>query len=69
MTTAQLRLLTVSLLSKSWKKLVSSKNCIRRSFEKTGLSLPIDASKDQSLIHFQGQEAGIPEGFTFRVPS
>ena len=49
--------------------MVEKKICIKRAFESTGLSLPIDGSADESLIHFQGQPRGLPAGMTFARPS
>ena len=42
--------------------MVENPTCIIRAFERTGISLKIDGSEDETKMHFQSQEVGIPEG-------
>ena len=56
-----MRIMSAKALGESWKNLLKE-NTIRRSFERTGLSLKVDGSEDSELMKFQGQSKGIPEG-------
>ena len=47
-------------MGEAWKELVADKAGMRRSFEATGLTLPIDGSDDEQ-IKFQGWKGEIPE--------
>ena len=47
-------------VGEAWKELVTDKAGMRRSFEATGLTLPIDGSDDEQ-IKFQGWKGEIPE--------
>ena len=36
--------------------------CMIRAFERTEITLKMDASEDETKMHFLSQEVGIPEG-------
>ena len=48
-TVGELRILVTKWLAKSWERLVSDKQAMIDTFEKTGLSLPIDGSRDHKM--------------------
>ena len=45
----ELRVLLTKWLAKSWERLVLDKQAMIDTFEKTGLSLPVDGSKDHKM--------------------
>ena len=62
MTTSELRIMTVKALAESWIEMVENPTCMIRAFERTRISLKTDGSEDETKMHFQSQEVGIPEG-------
>ena len=48
-TVGELRILVTKWLGDAWEKLVADKQAMIDTFEKTGLSLPIDGSQDQKM--------------------
>lgn len=67
LTASDLRVMTVKALDEAWKDLLNQKTIVR-SFERTGFSLAVDGSQDQSKMHFQGQPVGIPIGLNITNP-
>ena len=60
MTTSELRLYTVRSLKEAWVETIQERRVMIRAFEKTEISLKVDATEDAELMEFQGQEIGIP---------
>ena len=48
-TVGELRLLVTQWLGDAWEKLVADKQAMVDTFEKTGLSLPVDGSQDEKM--------------------
>jgi len=66
---SKLRILIAQALGAAWKEMLQNPKIIIRSFEKVGLSLPLDGSQDKDKMHFQGCETGIPDGMQFSSSS
>ena len=66
---SKLRILIAQVLGAAWKEMLQNPKIIIRSFEKVGLSLPLDGSQDKDKMHFQGCETGIPDGMQFSSSS
>ena len=62
MTTSELRIMTIKALADSWIEMVENPTCMIRAFERTEITLKMDASEDETKMHFLSQEVGIPEG-------
>ena len=61
-TLGQLRVKITKALSKAWKEMLQHPTIMIRTFEKPGLTLPLDGSLDSTKMHFQGCDVGIPPG-------
>ena len=59
--------MTVNALWEAWTEVLKQQTIVR-SFERTGLSLPIDASQDSIKMSFQGQDPGVPPGLVYENP-
>ena len=54
MKTSRLRVLTTKWIGEGWVKLMENPNLMRSAFSRTGLSLPLNGSRD-SEIRFDGE--------------